>query len=146
MFKLGWKIIVLIMIIMVIVIVGRVVLFPLWIASKVIDSASGVITRTLDPDNIIQNYEWFKQVYEDVDATDRKIENAGMALSVFAESAGSREGWSHEDKTEHARLNTIILGLRNFRTDLVAQYNARSRMVNRAIFKAGDKVLPERIE
>lgn len=146
MFKLGWKIIVLIMVIMAIVIVGRIVLFPLWVASRAIDSASGVIDRTLDPDNVIQNYEWFKQVYEDVDATDRKIENAKMALSVFVESAGSRGDWSHEDKTEHSRLNTVILGLRNFRTDLVAQYNARSRMVNRAIFKAGDKVLPERLE
>lgn len=146
MFKLGWKIIVLIIVIMVIVIVGRVVLFPLWFAGKVIDSASGVITRTLDPDNVIQNYEWFKQVYEDVDATDRKIENAEAAISRFDESAGPRSGWSHEDKTEHARLNTIVLGLQNFRADLVAQYNARSRMVNRAIFKAGDKVLPERIE
>ena len=146
MFSIGWKIILIIVVIAGVVTVGRIVLFPLWFANKAMDTVTGVIDRTLDPDNAIQNYEWFKQMYEDIQATDNKIVNAEMTTEQFKEDAGPRENWGFEDKNEHSRLNTVVLGLRNHRESMVAQYNARSRMVNRKIFKMFDTILPEKLE
>jgi len=103
-----------------------------------------VIEKTMDADNIIYNYEWFKQCHEDVQATDVKIKNAKAKIKSFEESAGLRKDWTFEDKNEHSRLNSVLLGLQNYREDLVAKYNARSKMANRKIFKSGE--LPEKVQ
>jgi hypothetical protein len=103
-----------------------------------------IIEKTTDADNVIGNYEWFKQCYEDLQATDVKIKNAEAQIKSFEESAGPRKDWTFEDKTEHSRLNSVLLGLKNYREELVAKYNARSKMANRKIFKSGD--LPESVK
>lgn len=148
--KFGWwsfkKILGIIVLAAVLILVGRLVLFPLFVARKIIDAATGVVERTLDPDNVIYNYEWFKLKYEGYLATENKIENAKAALETFKADAGPRDKWSFEDKNESSRLSSVLLGLQNYIEDIKAEYNAKSRMVNRSIFKAGDKVLPERIE
>jgi len=108
--------------------------------------AAKVINKTIDADNMIYNYEWFKQRYEDIEAIDSKISLAEAEAEQFKEDAGDRSTWHREDRTEFSRLNSIAMGLKQQREDLVSQYNARSRMVNRSIFKAGDSLLPEQIQ
>ena len=148
--KFGWwsfkKILGIIVLAAVLILVGRLVLFPLFVARKIVGAATGVVERTLDPDNVIYNYEWFKLKYENYLATENKIENAEFTLAIFKDDAGDRSKWSFEDKNESSRLSSIVLGLQNYIEDIVAEYNAKSRMVNRSIFKMGDKILPERIE
>jgi len=112
----------------------RVVFFPFEQAAKIAE-------RTFDGDNVISNYEWFHQTYEDVQALDRKIEQAKSSLDRFVKDAGPRTDWTFDDRQEHGRLNAVLQGLQNQRADVVATYNARSKMSNRDIFK--DKQLPE---
>ena len=149
-FKFGWwsfkKILGIVVLAAVLILVGRIVLFPLFVARKIVDAATGVIERTLDPDNVIYNYEWFKLKYEEYLATKTKIKNTESTLATFKADAGPRSDWSFEDKNESSRLSSVLLGLQNYIEDIKAEYNAKSRMVNRKIFKMGDKVLPERIE
>ncbi len=107
--------------------------------------AGRIINKTIDADNVIYNYEWFKQRHEDVGAIDSKIRGADASVAAFAESAGPRAEWHREDRIEHSRLSAVALGLQQQRADVAAEYNARSRMANRSIFKAGDAELPESI-
>lgn len=107
--------------------------------------AGRIVNQTIDADNVLYNYEWFKQRHEGINAIDRKIEESKFAITSFDEAAGDRADWHREDREEHARLSAVLLGLKQQRADLAAEYNARSRMVNRSIFKAGDVELPERI-
>jgi len=107
--------------------------------------AGRIINKTIDADNVIYNYEWFKQRHEDIAAIDSKIRGADASVAAFAEAAGPRTEWHREDREEHARLSSVRLGLTQQRADLAAEYNARSRMANRAIFKAGDVELPASI-
>jgi hypothetical protein len=107
-------------------------------------SASGVAERTLAPDNVIYNYEWFKRQYNEVQAIDVQLAAAEEAKANFEQSAGSRENWKMDDRTEWNRLNSVVLGLRGNRARMVADYNARASMVNRNIFMAGD--VPDRIK
>jgi hypothetical protein len=102
-------------------------------------SASGVAEKTLNPDNVIYNYEWFRRQHQDVLAMDVKLAAAEGALESFEQSAGPRKDWKFDDRTEWNRLNSIVLGLRGQRADMVAQYNARANMANRSIFM-GDEV------
>lgn len=102
-----------------------------------------VVEKTLKAENIIYNYEWFKLQFQDFEAIRRKIDNAKEALKSFVESAGLRSDWTFEDKNEWSRLNSVILGLKNQKKDIVAEYNARSAMVTREIFKTSE--LPDRL-
>lgn len=104
----------------------------------------GVVERTFQPDAMIGNYEWFKRQVQDVKAMDARLAASRNAKVSFEESAGGREKWSFEDKQEWGRLNSIILGLENQRAGMVAEYNARSEMANRSLFKTAD--LPETLQ
>lgn len=103
-----------------------------------------VANKTLETDNIINNYEWFKRQYNDIKAVDVKLTAAQDNLDGFKNDAGPRSDWTFEDKNESARLNAIVAGLKASRADMVSIYNARSKMANRNIFKSND--LPETVE
>lgn len=104
-----------------------------------------IINKTIDADNVIHNYEWFKMRHESIIAIEKKITDAKAAVDAFSKAAGERKNWDREDKIEFSRLQLIHLGLTQQRADMAAEYNAKSRMVNRNIFKSGDVDLPERI-
>ena len=109
-------------------------------------TATDIAEKTMDADNVIYNYEWFQSTKEKVDSYDLKIAQAQTAFQSFEDSLGGapRAEWGFEDKNEWSRLNMVVLGLQNHRTSLVADYNAKSKMENRALFK--DSNLPETLE
>ena len=64
-----------------------------------------------------------------------KIQNSQDALSAFLDTADKDHAkWDWNDKDEYARLSTNITGAKNVQQDMVAQYNARAKMMNRKIF------------
>ena len=97
-----------------------------------------VVTKTFDADNIIYNYEWFKQQYNDYEAINKKIARAETSVNSFKENAGERKEWTFEDKNEFSRLVSISDGLSYQKQDIISKYNARSQMANREIFKTND--------
>lgn len=101
-------------------------------------AASGVAERTFNADNMIHNYEWFKRQYQDVQAIGVKIGAAEASLASFEQSAGARSTWKFEDRQEWARLNNVLLGLRGQRAQMVAEYNAKTQMANRNLFRTSD--------
>lgn len=114
-----------------------IIALPLFKLQTKVNTNYNIIQKTYNADNVIYNYEWFKNRYEAILAIDTKINNAEYSVTAFESSAGSRESWTFEDKTEHARLNSIVLGLKNQKEDLIAEYNARAKMENRNIFQNG---------
>lgn len=102
-----------------------------------------VVQKTFDADNMIYNYEWFRQQYADIGSMDAKIEAATTSLGSFEQSAGPRSGWALSDRQQWDQLNRMVLGLTNQRTTMVATYNGRASQANRSIFMAG---LPEFIQ
>lgn len=116
--------------------VVRMVLYP-------VQQAGRIYEKTLDADNVIYNYEWFKRQHADILGMDTKVTAAKAAQTAFEKSAGARENWGFEDKQEWNRLNTVHLGLVGQRTSMIAEYNSKSSMANRSMFKDGD--LPDSI-
>jgi hypothetical protein len=111
---------------------------------KVGSQGGKIIEKTVNADNVIYNYEWFHSAYEDIQATDIKIKNSETQIAQFKSEAGDRANWDFSDKEEYSRLNSVLLGLQNYRQDVVAKYNARSKMVNRKIFKG--QTAPEEVQ
>jgi len=140
----------LIVIVGLIVLVGvgfgiRMLFFPVNTLQKEIEIAYDAQDIVLDADNAIYNYEWFKQRYEDIEATKKKLNNARNAHSQFLSMLPSqRIEWGWEDKDEDGRLRAIVLGLQNHLEQLIADYNARAKMATRNIFE--NSVLPDYID
>jgi hypothetical protein len=132
----AWKVGIFVVAVLVLAAVGRFVLYPL-------TQGAEVVKKTLDADNMIYNYEWFKQRNQDIQAIDSKVRGADEAVKMFKDEAGPRKDWKRGDREESARLSSILLGLKQQRADLAAEYNARSQMANRSLFRTGE--LPERI-
>ncbi len=109
-----------------------------WLVTTPFRTASGIIQRTADPDNVIANYEWFKRQVQDVKAMDAKLDFTSLQVDAFTKSAGPRTAWTFEDKQEYSRLNSVLLGLQGQRAAMVAEYNARTEMANRSLFKTSD--------
>ncbi len=110
-------------------------LLPVMTVTTQIDSAGNVITKTYDADNAIYNYEWFKQQHEDILATERIILNTDTQMKAYKDLYGNASEWDWQTRQDYNSLQTKFLGQQNFYEDLVAEYNARSQMANREIFK-----------
>ncbi len=96
-----------------------------------------IVTKTFDADNVIYNYEWFRQQHQDILAMDPKIANAQAPLDAFVASAGPRAQWTTAMNTQFSQMQATVTGLQNQRLSMIATYNARASMMNRSLFMAG---------
>jgi hypothetical protein len=118
--------------------------FPFHVAGNEIQTAHDVVDKTINADNSIYNYEWFRQTYQDIQAQKTQLSNAQQSLDIFIKMSGDRKSWTFEDKNEYARLNSIVLGINNNLAQTIANYNARANMANRNIFQ--NSILPNIID
>lgn len=126
--------------------VFKIAILPFFVANKVVDSGTEIINKTLDSDNVMYNYEWFKSQYNSYLALQKKTDEAKAQVKSFEDSMKgiTRDKWSPEQTNELARLNTVVSGFQYQLEDCIKEYNARSKMANRSIFKTHD--LPEQLE
>lgn len=95
-----------------------------------------VIENTYDAEKAVNEYEWFRQQYRDIEAQRQQIENHQEELDRFYEIHGKdAEEWSRTAAEDHSRIQKRITGNQNKLEQMVADYNARSDMANREIFK-----------
>jgi hypothetical protein len=118
--------------------------FPFHMAGNEIQTAHDVVDKTINADNAIYNYEWFKQTYEDINAQKAQLSNAQQTFDSFVAGSGDRKNWTFEDKNEYSRLSSVVLGIKNNLEQTIANYNARAKMANRAIFQ--NSILPNFID
>ena len=103
-----------------------------------IDSADKIIDKTYDADNAIYNYEWFKTQHEKIIAAEKQIENTKFEMDSMKEMYGEPKDWDFQTKQSYQILQAQFLGQKNQYENLVADYNARSKMANRNIFQDKD--------
>jgi len=94
-----------------------------------------LIDKTYDSEYCLANYEWFKDIYNDIQQSDTQIKNKQEQLDNFVKTAGDRINWTFEDKQQHNSLSNEVTGLKNYRADLVGQYNSRTEQLNRVACK-----------
>jgi hypothetical protein len=114
------------------------------LAHWVFSVPAGVVQRVVNPDAIVLHYEYYESQFQDIQAADAQIKTAVLAVARFKEEAGPRAQWTFDMREELARLNDNLDGLRFYRSKLIADYNAKSRMVTRTLWKRSD--LPYHID
>lgn len=103
-------------------------------ASKV-QTNRDIVTKTYNADNALQQYHWFQERSAALTALTTTIGQSEKAFIDFEASAGVRASWTFEDKTEDARLRTIVMGQKAQYNSLANEYNARAKETDRAVFK-----------
>lgn len=102
---------------------------------KKVELNQGVIDKTYSTEYCLGNYEWFKDTLQDIQQTDSQAINVQEQIDAFLASAGSRDKWGFEEKQQYNRLTDQLTGIRNFKADLVGQYNSRTEQLNRVACK-----------
>lgn len=98
--------------------------------------ANEVAEKTLNGDNAIAVYERFKRLEEGIQKKYRQEQTAQRSIDDFVSILPKdKSKWSSQDKGEIQRLRMIADGIRYSVDDMIADYNAESKMVNKAIFK-----------
>lgn len=114
----------------------KAVLFPVSTIGKSVDTAYEVVDKTMDAENAIYNYEWFKtqEAYIRECMTNETIakEEYDLFTSMLPED---REKWDRDDKQEESSLRNSYFALQKLTNQAMEDYNAKSSMVNRSIFK-----------
>lgn len=107
----------------------KVVLFPAKVAHTAVNSAGAVVEKTLNSDNVLNNYEWFFDTNAQYESRRGQITAHAGLVKV------------EQDQKERSRLNMELAAMRQSCRDMAAKYNANSEKANKSIFKS--KGLPE---
>jgi hypothetical protein len=108
-------------------------------------TAAGVRERVANPDNVLFQYEHFHDLCAAVAATDSKITAKQDEIAAYDKRhPDGDEADKFQAAPKRDRLDTELAGLKQFRADQVAQYNADSAKQNRGLFK--DASLPYRLD
>jgi len=89
--------------------------------SSVVTAPSRVINKTLQTDNIINNYEWFHDAY-------------GQYRARVSQIAQHKQFMTEADKSETSRLRIELGAIQQSCRELAARYNANATKSNRSIF------------
>lgn len=108
---------------------AKVMFFPAMVANTAINSAEGVIKKTLDSTNVLHNYEWF---YDTNAAIESRVAQVSSHKDILAGTT---------DVPERSVLNMELAAMKQSCRELTTKYNANSEKANRSLFKSNG--LPE---
>ena len=97
----------------------------LWAVTKPVDTAIGVVNRIMDPDAALQNYRWFRDARNGIEAQQANIRIAKQGLEFAKANAPERM----------SARNTELMGAQQVCNNLVGQYNSRSERIDSRLFK-----------
>lgn len=100
------------------------------------EAGKEIVREQMDADKALENYRWFRQQYNDIEAQRAQVQHAYDAEAQFHETYGDNpDEWSRTAEVRHGRLHERITGNQNILEEMVADYNARSDDATRAIWK-----------
>ena len=96
----------------------------------------GVVSETLETQNVIHDYEWFYDSYNNIEAKQLQIISSQETLRDFTISSESEEV-NKFNMEEAQRVRIELAGQQASCRELVAKYNAESQKANVGIFRSG---------
>lgn len=121
---------------MVVGLVGKLILFPTTVIHNTLDTPREINNRVMNADNAIYNYEWFVQQEADIERLYQQEQNHIQAFERFKEGLPEDKAtWSIFDKDEYQKLSANITAQTDMVNRAIKNYNAKSSMVTKNIFK-----------
>lgn len=107
-------------------------------------TASEVIEKTFDGENVIAVYETFFNRYNGIQATGKKLKNAVDLFEKAKAGLPNDPGtWTYNQRQEYDRLSQMETAFKNQLEDQVAAYNSDASKKNKKIFM--DRNLPQHL-
>jgi hypothetical protein len=101
----------------------KVLLLPLFLANTAVSTAKGVVSKTMDPNNVITKYEYFHDANAQYLSRRNQIIQSKTFLVV------------EQDPAEKQRLRIELAAQQQSCRDLVTRYNANATKTNVSIFQ-----------
>jgi len=109
---------------------------PVHTIKKGVDMGYDVVDKTMDGEKAIANYEWFKNQEQQIKVLGNQMNRSLEELNDFkATLSNDRKEWDMYDKDEYSRLRSNVTGIGQMLDAAIGDYNAKSSMVNRSVFK-----------
>lgn len=122
----------------------KLVLYPIYVTNKTVNTAYEVTDKVMDADNVVTNYEWFKTQYNAIEQQREKIEQAEEELNNYVEKLPKDiDKWTDFQNQEEASLRGSLSANKKVLLNLISEYNSKASMVTRSVFKGE---LPSKIE
>jgi hypothetical protein len=117
----------------------KVVLAPLWFASRAVDVAK----QELDPATLLKKYEWFKDAAANLGKQRANIVIYQNRVNEMKEDyeGTARKDWDRTDKEQMSLWNQEVAGVKAAFNSLAAEYNAQMAKINWRFCNRG--MLPE---
>lgn len=96
---------------------------PVHMANMAVNSATGVVSKTLDPNNVIRKYEWFHDVNNTIGARVNQIKSSKSFLADTPKGSD-----------EYNRVRMELGAQQQSCRQMVADYNANATKTNVSIF------------
>ena len=98
--------------------------------------SSDVTRKTINADKAIENYEWFKIQESQIQAMYNQEKIQKKSLDDYLEMVGRDSSkWTQQDKSQINFLRTVLDGTRVQVNNMIAEYNAKSTMKHKVLFK-----------
>ncbi len=96
----------------------------------------GVINKTYNTEYCLNNYHWFLETDQAIQQSDTQIANVQQQISDFKATFGTDASkWNFAATQQYGQESASLAGLRNYRADLVGQYNAKTQELDRVACK-----------
>lgn len=106
-------------------------------------TAHDVVKKTLDADNVLTNYEMYKDLYNGAKQQVVNIHNAEESMKHIKDTYGEPTTWPKDVRAQYDNYNQTLEGLKMQYNRTVSDYNSNSTKLNRNLFK--DKNLPSEL-
>ena len=98
--------------------------------------SNDVNRKVINSDKAIENYEWFKVQESRIQAMNIQEKIQQKSLDDYIEMVGKDSSkWTAQDKSQINFLKTVVDGTRLQVNNMIAEYNAKSSMKHKALFK-----------
>lgn len=106
---------------------------------QIVSTPAALVSKTLDADNIISQYEMFYNKYHSIKAAKENIMAQQKELDEMTVRNGGMEkfkDWNEDDKNLWNQKNEGLALQKKLLNEQVEQYNADAKKMNRKIFNA----------
>lgn len=123
-----------------VLLIAGAIIYNFWLGPMIFmqnqQAGQDIVESEMNSDAAIDNYEWFKQQKYDIEAKERQANNTKTQMErMEGEYDGGPSDWDSNTQDRYEDLRNQLLGQQNMHNQMVADYNARSEMQNRAAFK-----------
>ena len=109
--------------------------FPTLVFTESREAGAETVEQTYDADQAIQQYEEFRELYNEIEEERAQLENNEQAVERFKSDYGDPADYDRSTRQDYERLQQRVVASEQQLESLIAEYNAETQKANAELFK-----------